>query len=64
MRGLIISQRPDEVMASKMNKTQPFTSTFPLINPTGYNPNLKFKVLTQKGIINFYSYHRPIFNSC
>jgi len=50
MRGLIISQRPDEVMASKMNKTQPFSSTFPLINPIGYNPNLKFKILTQKGI--------------
>ncbi len=49
MRGLIISQRPDEVMASKMNKTQPFTATFPLINPTGYNPTLKFKVINQKG---------------
>ena len=48
MRGLIISQRPDEVMASKMNRTQPFSSTFPLINPMGYNPTLKFKVITQK----------------
>ena len=49
MRGLIISQRPDEVRAAKINRSQPFNSTFPLGNPTGYNPAAKPKIATKRG---------------
>lgn len=41
MRGLIISQRPDEIKTTQKNRIMPFNSTFPIGNPTGYNPTTK-----------------------
>jgi len=39
----MISQRPDELKTTKLNKIHPFNSTFPISNPTGYNPASKPK---------------------